>query len=194
MSVIIDAGRIASLPRHRLTVEDFHRMVEAGILGEDVRVELIEGELIDMPPVGSKHAGTVTRLSRMLTLAVSGKAIVYAQNPVVFRQYSEPQPDIALLKPRADDYTGALPVSEDVLLLVEVAESSLSYDREVKVPLYAHYGIPELWLIDLQHERVEIYREPGTGGYRTTVRPENSECISPSLLPGVSVCLPDLWR
>jgi Uma2 family endonuclease len=194
MSAIIDAERIASLPKHRLTVEDFHRMVEAGILGEDVRVELIEGELIDIPPVGSKHAGMVTRLSRLLTLAVSAEAVVYAQNPVVLRQHSEPQPDIALLRPREDDYTRALPVPEDVLLVVEVAESSLAYDAEVKVPLYAHYAIPEVWLIDLQHERVEIHREPGSGGYRTILRPENSECISPLLLPQVNVCLFDLWR
>jgi Uma2 family endonuclease len=194
MSTIIATDRIASLLRHRLTVEDFHRMAKVGILGGDVRVELIEGELIDMPPVGSQHAGTVTRLSRILTLASSGKAVVYAQNPVVFLQYSEPQPDIALLKPREDDYIRALPVPGDVLLLIEVAESPLSYDRDIKIPLYAHYGIPEVWLIDLQNERVEIYREPGTGGYRAILQPENSECISPARLPGVNVCLSGLWH
>jgi Uma2 family endonuclease len=145
--------------------------VVAGILEEDARVELIEGDLIDMAPIGSLHAGMVARLGRILTLATVGQALVYAQSPIVCGEHSEPQPDIALLRPRADDYTEALPVPSDVLLLIEVADRSLRYDREIKVPLYARHRIAEVWLIDLPQRRIEVCREPGIDGYRHLLRP-----------------------
>jgi Uma2 family endonuclease len=150
----------AASSRHRLTVADFHKMGEAGILDQGVRVELLEGEIIDMPPIGSLHAGVVKRLIRVLTTAISNAAIVDAQNPVVLDEHSEPQPDIAVLKPRDDFYTKAHPGPEDVLLLVEVADSSAHYDRSVKIPLYARANITEVWLVDLPQKRLEVYRLP----------------------------------
>ena len=125
--------------RHRLTVTDFHRMGEAGIFHEDARVELIEGDIIDMAPIGSSHAGVVKRLARLLMQGVGDKAIVSVQDPVILGPRSEPEPDIALLRPREDYYTRAHPTPGDILLIVEVAESSLTYDREVISQLLADF-------------------------------------------------------
>ncbi len=115
--------------RHRLTVRDYQRMGEAGIFHEDDRVELIEGEIVDMAPIGSGHSGQVNRLSNILKLAIGERAIVAVQNPIVLGDHSSPQPDIAQLRPQADYYAAAHPQARDVLLIVEVAESSLDYDR-----------------------------------------------------------------
>ena len=180
--------------RHRLlTVDDYHKMGEAGILGEDDRVELIEGELIDMAPIGSGHASDVMRLNMLLSTAVAGRAIISPQNPIRLGAHSEPQPDIAVLRYRNDFYEASHPQPADVLLLIEVAETTIRYDREVKIPLYARHGIPEVWLIDLQQERVEIYLQPSSEGYRQILRPGKSERIALSLLPDVSILIADLW-
>ncbi|MDQ3564751.1 MAG: Uma2 family endonuclease [Pseudomonadota bacterium] len=120
--------------RHRLTVDDYQRMGEAGILDRNARVELIAGEIIDMAPIGSLHAGTVKRLIRMLERTVGDAAVLSVQDPIVLGPYSEPEPDVALLKPREDFYTTAHPVPDDVLLIIEVADTTVRYDREVKVP------------------------------------------------------------
>lgn len=180
--------------RHRLTVKDFHRMGEVGILGDDTRVELIQGDLVDMPPIGSEHAGEVMILIHILTRMVGESAIVNAQNPVVLSEDSEPQPDIMLLKPREDFYTRSHPRPDDVLLLIEVADTSAHYDRTVKIPLYAQHGIPEVWLLDLPHKRLDIYRTP---------RPEQASyqhleqhgdgIVSPVLLPGVVINVAGLF-
>lgn len=171
------------LKRHRLTVSDYHRMGEAGILNEDSRVELIEGEIIDMAPIGSRHAGTVSQLSRLLERAVGDHAIIWTQNPFILDDHSEPEPDIALLRPRADFYKSSHPRPEDVLLVIEVAESSLRYDQKVKAPLYARHGIPELWLVDVENHRLTIYRRPESGVYQDLVTPGAMTAIAPSLLP-----------
>jgi Uma2 family endonuclease len=152
---------------HRYTVEEYRRMATAGILGEDDRVELIQGEVIDMAPTGSLHAGTVFQLARALAKGVGEDAFVWVQSPVVLADHSEPQPDLALLRPRADLYKRSLPSAVDVLLVVEVAESSLAYDRDVKLPIYAAHGIPEAWLVDLQGGVLTIHRQPVIDGYRT---------------------------
>lgn len=188
MGTLRVAESIPLTQRHRLTVEDFHRMGEAGILRDDARVELIEGELVDMPPIGSEHAGAVMILIHILTRAVGEAAIVNAQNPVVLSADSEPQPDLMLLKPRDDFYTRSHPRPSDVLVLIEVADTSAHYDRTVKIPLYAHHGIPEVWLLDLPHKRLEVYRTP---------RPEHAAyqhaeqhgdgTVSPLLLPSVAI-------
>lgn len=161
MSIIVENA----LPRHRLTVEDFHRMGEAGILREDDRVELIEGEIVDMAPIGSKHAGTVGFLTKRLERATGEHALVFVQNPVLLGTNNEPQPDIALLKPREDFYRTALPRPEDVLLIIEVADTTLAYDRDIKVPLYARHGIPEVWLVDLENSRLHIFTSPAQDNY-----------------------------
>ena len=179
--------------RHLLTTHDFHKMGEVGIFSEDDRIELIEGELIDMAPIGSLHAGTVMRLTSLFTKILAGRAILSPQNPVLLAKQSEPQPDIAILRNRTDFYTNSHPAPEDVLLLIEVADATLRYDRDVKIPLYARHGIPEVWLVDLNARNLEIYRQPTRRGYRELLRPENSESVALSLLPGVLIALADLW-
>ena len=130
--------------RHRLTVHDYHRMADAGIFGKDDRIELIDGDLVDMAPIGQGHAAVVARLTRALFMACADRAIVWPQNPIRLDQSSEPQPDVTVLRHRADFYAdGERPGPADVLLLVEVADSSLRYDRTVKLPLYARAGIAE---------------------------------------------------
>lgn len=152
--------------RHRLTVNDYHRMGEAGILSEDARVELIEGELIEMTPIGSRHAGTVSALTHAFAVALHGRAIVAVQSPVTLGEQSEPQPDLAILKFREDYYRDALPGPGDVHLLIEVADTTTAYDRGIKVALYARHGIPEVWLVDLGKMRLEVYHGPEGGEYR----------------------------
>lgn len=140
-------------------------MGEAGLFGEDDRVELIEGEIIEMTPIGSRHAGTVKRLIRLLSQAVGARAIVAAQDPLPLGSRSEPQPDIALLRPRDDFYTTSHPGPADVLLLIEVAEAGLRYDREIKIPLYARHGIQAVWLVDLAGRELTAYAQPVGEGY-----------------------------
>ena len=171
------------ITRRKLDVGEYHKLAEAGILGEDDRVELIEGELIEMAPIGSPHAGTVNALTQLLVMGVAGQAIVAVQNPVHLGDMSEPQPDFALLRPRADHYRSATPTAADVLLLIEVADASGRYDRSVKLPLYARHGIPEVWIVDIGGRTIEAHREPGPRGYREVLRPAGGEALSPQLLP-----------
>ncbi len=175
--------------RHRYTVDDYERMGAAGILGEDDRVELVEGEIIDMPPIGSPHGGSVNRIAQKLTLAVGDGAVVAVQNPVRLDDFSEPQPDIALLKPREDFYAGRHPGPEDVLMLLEVAETSVRYDRDKKLPLYARAGIPEVWLVDLPGKALYICRSPGREGFAEIAKASDLSALSPLLMPD---CLLDL--
>lgn len=167
------SSALPELPRrHRYTRDEYHRMAEAGIFGEDDRVELIEGEIIDMAPTGSQHAGTVVYLNTALQTALHGNALVSVQNPITLDEHSEPQPDLAVLRPRKDFYRDSHPRPRDVLLVIEIAASSATYDRDVKLPLYARFGIPEAWLVDLEQRRLERYAEPAAAGYltRETVR------------------------
>lgn len=151
--------------RHRITVEHFYRMGEAGLFAEDERVELINGEVIDVPPMGFRHAGVLDYLARLLTAAVGTRAIVRQQLPVRLGEYSEPLPDISVLKPRDDFYMGRHPAPADVLLIVEVSSSTLRFDQHVKTPLYAHHAIPETWVLDVQGEQVHYHRAPSDGRY-----------------------------
>lgn len=151
----------ASAPRpHRLTVDDYYRMGETRILAPDARVELIEGKIFDMAPIGTRHAGVVEHLSSLLRVAAADEAQVRTQNPVRLGPYSEPQPDIALVRPRDDFYKSAHPSGGDVFLLVEVSDASLAFDRDVKAALYAGHGIPELWVVDLPGNTLTRYRHP----------------------------------
>jgi Uma2 family endonuclease len=179
--------------RHRLTVEDYYRMAEVGILDHEARVELIEGEIIDMAPPGSPHAAAVHRLAEILIRALNGRANVLVQNPVRLSNFSEPQPDIALLKRRDDFYSANHPRPEDVLLIVEVAASSLAYDRNRKLPLYARHGIPEMWLVDLEHRRLSRHRAPQHGAYTIADEPALAAPLEVAALPGVSFDLGRLF-
>jgi Uma2 family endonuclease len=186
-------GETALLPRNPwvmrrpLTVADYHRMGEAGILTRDDRVELIEGELIAMSPIGSEHSGTANTLTRLLIHAVGDRGVVAVQNPVQLDDRSEPQPDFAVLKPRQDDYRQATPRPADVLLIIEVADSSLAYDRAVKRALYARHGIPEFWIVNLAADEVEVCRAPGGDRYGTVSRIGRGGVLEPELLPGASI-------
>jgi Uma2 family endonuclease len=177
------------LLKRLFTVEEYHRMAEAGILSEDDRVELIEGEIVRMSPIGSRHAACVGRLTQQLVVQVGGRAIVRVQNPIRLGEHSEPQPDLALLRPRADFYAEAHPGPEDTLLIVEVSETSAAPDLEVKVPLYARFGVPEVWLVDLAGERLEVFRNPSPQGYQDLRILRGGEVITPLLLPDLSLAV-----
>jgi Uma2 family endonuclease len=169
------------LRRRRFTVHEYHRMAEAGIFGEDERVELIEGEVVEMNPIGSRHAMCVIRLTRLLVPLAGEDAFVSPQNPVRLGEYEEPQPDLALL--RARDYEDSLPGPEDVLLLIEVSDTTLRRDREVKLPRYARAGIPEGWILDLTGEAIERHNDPSEGGYRRTERARRGETLASEIMP-----------
>ena len=179
-------------PRHRWTVAEYHRMAEVGLLHEDSRVELIDGEIIEMAPIGSEHAGHNNYLMSCLAHRLYGKAVVAGQNPVILGGYEEPQPDIALLRWRNDYYRTAHPHAEDVLLIIEISDSTLRYDHDVKIPLYAKNGIPEVWLLDIQNRQLEIQREPINGVY------QQRDCrragqIAPILCPDAVIDLAELF-
>ncbi len=153
------------LPRHRLTVDDYYRIGEIGVLAPDARTELINGEIIDMTPPGSRHSATVAFLADSLTAVTGSSAIRWVQSPLRLSHSSEPQPDLMLLKRRDDFYAKENPRPADVLLLVEVSDSSLRYDRQIKGPLYASHGVPEYWLVDMAAQELQIHRQPRNGVY-----------------------------
>jgi Uma2 family endonuclease len=174
-------------PRHRFDVDAYYRMAETGILSREDRVELIEGEIVDMAPIGSAHAGKVDRLNSLVgRLAADGRLIAGVQRPLRLSPHDEPQPDLMLLRPRADFYEGAHPTPADVLLLVEVADSSLAYDRGPKLALYASHGVPEVWIVDIVGRAVEMCRGPGPAGYAEVERVTEG-VAAPSLVPGLAI-------
>jgi Uma2 family endonuclease len=180
--------------RHKLDVSQYHRMGEAGVFEGNERVELIEGEIVEMAPIGGAHAGTTNDLNQMLVVATGDRALVTVGNPVRLDRYNEPQPDFALLRRRADSYRSSHPTAADVLLLIEVADSSLRYDRKVKLPLYARHGVPELWIVDLEGGTVEVCREPRGDGYAAISHVAPGDVLEPALLPGVRIAVTDIIR
>jgi Uma2 family endonuclease len=179
--------------RHRFTVADYHRMAETGMLAPNARVELIEGEILDMPPIGSPHAGTVGFLGKRLERAAGDHALVFVQNPIFIEMNNEPQPDLMLLRPRPDFYRSSHPTPADVLLIIEVAESSLAYDTQIKLPLYAHHGIPEVWIADLPNRRFLVHRTPTRTGYQDVQTLTDLSAVTLLMLPGVTIDLSDLF-
>lgn len=153
--------------RHRLSVEQYHRMGEAGVLAPDARVELVEGELIEMAPIDSRHFSAVGRLTRLLVEATSTRACVSVQQPLRLDQYNEPEPDLAVLKPRADFYETALPMGTDALLVIEVADSTVAFDLRSKARLYAANGVPVYWVFDLPARLLHVHSDPHDGSYRS---------------------------
>jgi len=169
--------------KHRITVDEYHRMAEIGLLAADARVELIEGEIIDMPPIGSDHGSVVDQLTQLIVQAVTGRAIVRVQGAVRLSSSSEPQPDVALLRLRPDFYRHEHPTGPNTLLVIEVSDTSLRYDRDVKVPLYARHEVPEVWLVDLNGERVLFYRKLVDGAYQDQFSESRPAEASPLALP-----------
>jgi Uma2 family endonuclease len=173
--------------RYKLSVAEFHKLGDAGILSEDARVELIDGELIEMAPIGPRHASAVDTLVELLAPQAPGRFRLSTQNPLSLPPRSEPQPDLMLLRLREDRYASSLPVAADVLLLIEVADRSADYDRGPKLALYAQAGIREYWLVDLAAVRLEAYRAPGREGYGQRLELGVSDTVSPEALPAVAL-------
>jgi Uma2 family endonuclease len=177
----------AQLEPRRFNVTEYYKMAKAGILKPDDRVELIEGEIIKMSAIGSPHAACVSRLVRLLSKAIGDTAILSPQNPVRLDDFSEPVPDIALLKPLDDYYAARHPTPIDALLVIEVADSSLLKDRNVKVPLYARAGISEVWLVNLSKETIEVYSEALNGKYRKCRKFKRGEVVKSSTVKGLAL-------
>jgi Uma2 family endonuclease len=185
-------GVAVKVERWTFTVDDYMRMLEAGILTEDDRVELIEGAIIKMSPIGDLHAACVIRLTMLFARLVGVAAFVSVQNPVRLDNHSEPQPDLALLKPRKDYYAQAKPTPADVLLIVEVADSSIDYDRRVKVPLYARALIPVVWLVDLNADAIEVYSQPANGAYQAVQTVRRGDRLTLESLPDLAIMADDI--
>ena len=177
------------LLKRRFTVEEYDRMGQVGILSEDDRVELIDGEIIEMPPIGSPHSAVTSRLAALLARVMEGRAIFRVQDPIRLGSYSQPQPDVVLVRPREDYYASGHPGPADVLLVVEVADTSIAYDRQVKIPLYARAGVREVWIIDLAAEKVAVFRHPSGADYRSISTSGRGDVLSVEALPGITVPL-----
>ncbi|WGV24634.1 Uma2 family endonuclease [Halotia branconii] len=181
------------LLRRKFTVEQYQKMIESGILTEDDRVELIRGEIIEMSPIGTKHAACVNRMINLLVQLLGKRVIVAAQNPVALNDNSQPQPDVALLKPRDDFYATAHPQPQDIFLLIEVADSTIEYDREEKIPLYAQANIIEVWLVDINEEIVEVYQQPTAAGYQLMQKFASSQTLSLPAFPDVNITVNEIF-
>jgi Uma2 family endonuclease len=187
---VLVSGQVSAMQRvekKRFNVEEYHRMAELGVLGAEERVELIEGEIVEIAPVGSRHAACVKKLNSLLNRKVGGSALVSVQDPIRLSELSEPEPDLALLRPREDFYAERHPRPEDVLLVIEVSDTSAEYDAEVKLPLYARAGVPEVWLVDLNRESIEIHHRPATGTYRETLRVARGESFASRTVSGLEL-------
>ena len=179
--------------RHAVSAEEYLRMGESGVFAPEARLELIEGEIVEMAPIGSPHAGMVNILNRLFSRAAGDLAVVSAQNPVIVGDRSVPQPDVALLKPRADSYVRSHPTTAEVLLVVEVADTTLSFDLGTKIPLYARGGITEAWVVDLQERAVRVFRDPSPSGYRASFTVSGGGSVAPLALPAVDVAFSELF-
>ena len=168
---------------YKFSVTDYHRMAETGILPADARVELIEGKVVGMPPMGSRHAACLTRLYESLQDAARGRGTVRVRMPLVIDDHSEPEPDVAVVKARADAFASGHPGPDDALLLVEVSDTTLAFDLEVKVPLYARAGIREVWVVDLAAQAIISFRKPVGGRYSEEIRYGPGEPLNPGAFP-----------
>jgi len=182
------------LLRRKFTVQQYHKMVESGILTENDRVELIRGEIIEMSPIGTKNAACVNRLVNLLVQLLGKLVIVAAQNPVALNDNSEPQPDVALLKPRDDFYENAHPQPEDIFLLIEVADTTVIYDREEKIPLYAQANITEVWLVDINAQVVEVYQQPTSAGYQHMQQFTSGQTLSISGFTDINITVNEIFN
>lgn len=185
-------GAPLTVPRRGLTVDEFDRMGEVGIFNEDDRIELIDGELIQMAPIGGPHMRLVNVLTTILVRLAGDDAVVSPQNPIRLPPRNEPQPDITLLAPHMRR-SATVPTAQDILLVIEIADSTLAYDRDTKMTLYARHGIAEAWLFDIGSRRLLVFRDPSPEGYRSllTLAPEDS--VAPRCLPQARLRLSEVW-
>jgi Uma2 family endonuclease len=186
-STMVRAFRSETVTRRRLTADEYQRMIRVGILREGERIELINGELIQMAALGAPHVTCVMRLNYWFTPRLINRAIPSVQSSFRLSAYSEPEPDLALFRYRDDFYGGALPTAEDVLLIIEVADSTLRHDRDRKLPLYAAGGVPEVWIVDLRRRQVLVYRDPSPDGYRQSITYTEGASISPLAFPDLVI-------
>ena len=180
--------------KHLISAEEYLRMGEGGVFAPDARLELIEGEIIEMAPIGGPHMARVNKLTRLFVERCGGRAIVSVQNPLVIADRSVPQPDLALLRPREDEYARSLPRASDVLLVVEVADTTLGFDLRTKVPLYARCGVTELWVVDVIEQAVHVFRGAGAKGYGESAilkAGQSAKCLA---LPEVFVEVGNLFQ
>lgn len=187
------------LPLRRFTVSDYHRMIEVGILTEDERIELMDGVILKMNPKRTRHS-VVTNLitARFYRLVPEGEALLRGQDPILLTDNTEPEPDVVVVKPREDAYLSAHPSPSDVLLVIEVSDTTLEYDTEVKLPRYAASGIPEVWIVNLVDNRIEVYLNPftlpdGTGIYRTRTHLGKGETLTPHAFPSLKISVDDVF-
>lgn len=173
------------------TVDTFQRLAELGVLRDEERVELIAGQVVEMTPIGDRHAACVRRLNRLFAQRLLDVAVIDVQDPVVLSVQDAPQPDVVLLRPRTDAYPQH-PRADDVLLIVEVADTSLAYDRDIKIPLYARAGIPEAWLVDLSADRIHVYRGPAGVEYASVRLVSRGGTITPLHFPNVTLAADEI--
>ena len=178
--------------KKRFTIDEYYRMEEVGIIGPEERVELIDGEIITMTPISHRHAITVNLSAKAFIDAFSGRAVVSIQNPLRLNEYTEPEPDVVLLKFRDDDYRGKEVTSDDVLLVLEVSNTSFDYDRNIKLPRYAAAGIPEVWIAKLESDELLVYRDLTSGRYTTCLTLHRSDAVSISIFPETLFKINDL--
>ena len=177
-----------------LSVQDYHRMVEAGILAADERVELIEGQLYRMAAKGTAHSAAVTRIDRVLSRLLAGKALLRFQDPVQLSDFSEPEPDIAVVQIDPLDYEDHHPIPREIFLLIEVADSTLRRDRDLKVPIYGRSGIQEYWIWDVQERCLYVFQEPEQTGYRVQRKLSEQDTVTPLAFPECEIAIQDFLR
>jgi Uma2 family endonuclease len=184
--------QIQHVTHYRFTVDDYHAMADAGILKENARVELVQGEIVEMAPMGDRHVSCVFRLTHKLATALDQRAIVSVQCSLRIDEYSEPEPDAMLLQWRDDYYASSRRAPADVLLIIELSDTTLLYDRNVKLPLYANAGIPEVWIVDLQSGQLEVFTEPSSEGYASSRTLGSGDSVSPSAFGDISLSVNEI--
>ncbi|HEX5130541.1 MAG TPA: Uma2 family endonuclease [Usitatibacter sp.] len=188
MSAILDHPH-----KHPISAEEYLRMGEAGVFAPDARLELIDGEIIEMAPIHPPHAGRVKKLAELFFQRAGGRAIVSVQDPVITSLHSVPQPDLALLRPREDYYSRSHPGISDVFLMVEVADTTATFDLETKVPFYARCGVPEVWVVDVNERAIHVFRDAAADGYRSVSVAQVGERVACAALPEVSLEVAELF-
>jgi Uma2 family endonuclease len=183
---------IAALPHRKFTVDEYHNFIELGVFKPEERIELWEGEFVEMSPIGKRHAGCIDAVAEMLKDFLNKQVIVRTQNPIVLNDFSEPQPDVCLLKRRADFYRSVNATAADVLLAMEVSDTTIKYDREIKFPRYAENGIAEAWLIDLENDRVEIHTQPTVNGYKLVKILHRGDIAESTIFEEIKIAVNDI--
>jgi Uma2 family endonuclease len=184
---------MVQLLRKKFTVVEFQQMAESGIIQDEDRLELIEGELIEMGKIGKKHAACVDRLNDLFRDKFGKRVLVRSQNPIELSSYSQPQPDLAILRRKDDYYETGHPQPKDIFLLVEVADTTIESDREIKVPLYARHGVFEVWLVNLNDQVIEVYREPNSSGFQYRETLAQGQTISPIFFSDIGIVIDEIF-